>query len=842
MRERRLDLGSLTWNRMELLGGDQSNSAMRGFPSDEIRQHSRHDTGSMGAEYTMTLSKSDGRVVWLISCLAALFMSVLILPQSAATTASAQSAPARPLKILLLGDSYTAGNGASAFNSDPGDDLEVARYYGGSCYRSHLNWGSRYAARLRTQGYNVTIVNRACNGATTAEVLNSQISEVSADYDLVLLTIGGNDLGFRGIVEQCFIPGERDPGSCRTHVDSARTELRTNYRSHLRQILNRIGGVIGADGKIVLVSYPHLERDPSYTLRSRLGLPGGDRYAAGLEIRNLATEGDAVQREVVTEYNSDRGGSAEAVFVDNTKDRFGGHEPHGDVNNRGADRWIFSYLDTGDLNEWYHPNPTGHGQWAELVSQYGDFSTSGPIDPGAGGAIDMVFTIDTTGSMGGEIAAVRDNLNRILSTLESRTTGFRVALVTYKDDPATGGGPGDYRSRVEVNFTSDVAALRAGVNSLGADGGGDTPETVYSGLMSSIGLSWRAGVKKVVLVLGDAPPKDPEPGTGFTAQSVTDAAIAVDPASVYGIDAGGLGPAVSQIAASTGGRIIPVGSSSEVDDAVDEIIEDAASRPYAWLDGPHVLRVGDSLQLDASGSYGIASPIVSYDWDFDADGTYDETTVGPLVTHQFNDLQDALTAVRVTDAAGLSAVANTQVLVTDDGDEVPASDDNCPDVPSPDQSDEDGDGIGNPCDPTPGFPTQDLPGVSIDDGTPPPPPPPPSPEPTPDNTLRIKKRTAGDVPDEATFNIRLRCFAPSGDRYEQTLDLHGGQAVEVDVPADHPRCAVHETDNGDATSTTYNANSTTAVAVSRPRSGRVQFGDAGGQRARVIVTNRFSGP
>lgn len=786
------------------------------------------------------MAKRGTQVGWAFVGLIAVLLSVLLLPESSARTAYAQSAPAQPLKILLLGDSYTAGNGASAFNNDPDDDLAVARYYGGSCYRSHLNWGSRYAARLRTQGHSVTIVNRACNGATTSEMLNSQMSALSADYDLVMLTVGGNDLGFRSIVEQCFIPGYRDPGSCRTQIQAARDGL-PGYRARLRQILDRIGAEIGADGKIVLVSYPHLERDANYTLNSRLGLPGGDSYPAGQQVRNLAIDGDAAQREVVAEYNSGRGSGGEAVFVEGTKSRFSGREPHGDINNRGEGRWIFSYLDTGDLNEWYHPNPTGHSQWAQLLSESGDFSTGGPIDPGVGGAIDLVFTIDTTGSMGGEIAAVRDNLNRILSTLEGRTTDFRVALVTYKDDPATGGDSGDYRSRVEVDFTTDVPAVRAGVNSLSASGGGDGPETVYSGMMSAIGLSWRDGVKKVVLVLGDAPPKDPEPGTGFTAQTVIDAAFAVDPASVYGIDAGALGTAMSQIAASTGGRIIPVTATSEIDEAVNEIIEDAASRPYAWLDGPHVLRVGDSIELDASGSYGVASPIVSYDWDFDADGTYDETTAVPFVTHQFDDLQDALTSVRVTDAAGLSGVGNTRVLVTDDGDEVPASDDNCPDVASPDQADEDGDGLGNPCDPTPGFPTLDLPDVSIGDGTAPPPPPPPPPS-APSNTLRIKKRVAGDAPGSATFDIRVRCFAADGERFEQTLEFDGGEAIELAIPAERSRCAVHETDNGEAVSTTYRASSTTAAALSRPRSGRVQFGDAGGERARVIVTNRFPDP
>lgn len=133
-------------------------------------------------------------------------------------------------------------------------------------------------------------------------------------------------------------------------------------------------------------------------------------------------------------------------------------------------------------------------------------------------------------------------------------------------------------------------------------------------------------------------------------------------------------------------------------------MDDAAARPYAWLDGPYVLRAGDRLRLDATGSYGVSAPITTYAWDYDGDGTTDETTAGPTVEHEYVDVQDVLTAVRVTDEQGRTAVANTHVLVTD-GDEVPSSDDNCPDMASPDPHDQDADGVGDVCDPTAGYPT-----------------------------------------------------------------------------------------------------------------------------------------
>ncbi|WP_346681932.1 VWA domain-containing protein [Bifidobacterium pullorum] len=132
----------------------------------------------------------------------------------------------------------------------------------------------------------------------------------------------------------------------------------------------------------------------------------------------------------------------------------------------------------------------------------------------------IVFVIDSTGSMGGEIGAVKEYVSNLADAIGGVSASYRMALVDYKDDCDS------YQSRVDVDFTSDVPTFKEGVSNLYADGGGDAAESVYSGLNTALDLDWRDGVRRSIFIIGDAPGKDPEPVTGFTQSDIVDKAIA----------------------------------------------------------------------------------------------------------------------------------------------------------------------------------------------------------------------------------------------------------------------------------------------------------------------------
>ncbi len=210
-------------------------------------------------------------------------------------------------------------------------------------------------------------------------------------------------------------------------------------------------------------------------------------------------------------------------------------------------------------------------------------------------SLDLCFVVDTTSSMGDDIENAQENMENILGHLSEKTDDYRVALVDYRDFADRTGDRDDYPSRVQLDFTDDVAAIIAAIDALDLGSGGDSRETVYSGLMSAVGLDWRDDAEKVIIVMGDAGPLDPEPTTEYTYEdvllSIFSADIDIDYENsdervadslessligVYSIGTTASDDAAeffSELSDATGGSYVSVDDASEVADAINDSIE-----------------------------------------------------------------------------------------------------------------------------------------------------------------------------------------------------------------------------------------------------------------------------
>jgi hypothetical protein len=116
--------------------------------------------------------------------------------------------------------------------------------------------------------------------------------------------------------------------------------------------------------------------------------------------------------------------------------------------------------------------------------------------------IDVVFAVDTTGSMGGLLDGAKRTVWSIASHIRKTDpdADLRIGLVAYRDI-------GDDYVTKPLSLTSDLDAVYAELATYQAAGGGDTPEDVDAALDDSLHkMQWRDGAKKLIFVVGDAPP------------------------------------------------------------------------------------------------------------------------------------------------------------------------------------------------------------------------------------------------------------------------------------------------------------------------------------------------
>jgi lysophospholipase L1-like esterase len=264
---------------------------------------------------------------------------------AALTTATATTAAASTLDMVIAGDSYASGVGLGAYDSS-------------GCLRSKGTWGEQYAQRLRGEGVTVNVKNVACGGAVVQN-LDEQIKSVTTDTDLVVLTIGGNDVGFVNIVLQCFAPAINDPARCRDAVIAGMKKVPSVQTAALQRV-RALRARARAGVRIVVVSYPYLANPSGYILRGLL-----NSYNAGAAARQLGDMGDQAIANAAAAANAEAGYNL--VTVAPTKDLFVGHEPNQDPSVENPARWVNEFNGVKTPADYYHPNFLGYKAMAEAV-------------------------------------------------------------------------------------------------------------------------------------------------------------------------------------------------------------------------------------------------------------------------------------------------------------------------------------------------------------------------------------------------------------------------------------------------------------------------------------------
>lgn len=248
----------------------------------------------------------------LIGGLAAAAGCVLSLVLGAAPAAAAT------VTYVALGDSNSSGVGSGSYISASG-----------SCLRSTLAYPQLWANAHAPTSY----VSVACSGAKTTDVSANQLTALSSATTLVSITIGGNDVGFAHVMQDCVI---YSTSTCVSEVNAAENTARTQLPGWLDTTYNGIRAR-APYARVVVVSYPRFYHDLWYCV----GLSSTDRQKIN--------EGADVLDGVISAAAARHG----FAFADVRPAFANGHEICD-----GSASWLHS-VDWDNVVQSYHPTAAG---------------------------------------------------------------------------------------------------------------------------------------------------------------------------------------------------------------------------------------------------------------------------------------------------------------------------------------------------------------------------------------------------------------------------------------------------------------------------------------------------
>ncbi|MGQ4417457.1 SGNH/GDSL hydrolase family protein [Streptomyces sp. SAS_269] len=314
------------------------------------------------------------------------------------TSIAFQELPGKPKDmVVVMGDSYSAGEGAGAYSPESDRDSEKETW--NACRRSDNSWSRKATlpGQSSTLGQiadqhttSADFLDVACSGALTWNVRGKSTDDQGNDYDtwpvswddrskyakadgqfhemgqiksgvlstdttLVALTVGGNDAGFPGVMQSCATTGCPAEDDVNRDIDNTMPKIERTLREIHDQAPN---------AKIVLLGYPRLFNEDSLTCVSGVGGAGMIRVNA------MAQTMASKQQQLVTSLHS----SGLPVSYESPDSDFAGRRACDDP--EGINKIVVAPQGDGDFRcelggswcisrESYHPNGTGTSAYAQ---------------------------------------------------------------------------------------------------------------------------------------------------------------------------------------------------------------------------------------------------------------------------------------------------------------------------------------------------------------------------------------------------------------------------------------------------------------------------------------------
>jgi lysophospholipase L1-like esterase len=253
-------------------------------------------------------------------------MRVLLVLVVCLALAGGAARAAGAVTYAALGDSYSSGVGTGSYTLDSACKRSVYAY-------PYL-WAQKHV------GTSLSFV--ACSGAKTSDLLANQIQAVTSATTLVTMTIGGNDIGFASLIQQCTL------SDCSAALDSTRIGLESTLGSKLDSVFDTVKSHAALGATIVVLGYPHV-----FSGAGCLGTLG----ISSTEESKANQLSDALDALLAAHAQAD------GVTYESALGAFTGHAVC------SSSAWL-NGLNLFNTTESYHPNKAGHssGYLALLTS------------------------------------------------------------------------------------------------------------------------------------------------------------------------------------------------------------------------------------------------------------------------------------------------------------------------------------------------------------------------------------------------------------------------------------------------------------------------------------------
>jgi GDSL-like Lipase/Acylhydrolase family len=297
--------------------------------------------------------------------------------------------PQTPGTYTMLGDSYSAGEGAGTYDTNTNNYTTTCS--GSPCtnngHRSPYSYNRSFALTSQTFRNPSTWVDVACSGAVIADYSTTNASgkcpnepgqktALNATTSLVTLTFGGNDLDFAPVIKACVYAGVNPlaPTCQATWAATFQTQIQQlaapNTAGGLPLLYSEIKAA-APNAEIVVLGYPHLVRPGSDANGGCLAngwIRASDRdwlnsVADQLDtvIQNAATQADLPYLSTTAMYTGHELCSTNPWFTG-----IGDPTP----NDTPTGLWNFLQSASGtNIQQYFHPNTGGYSAEAGLLDQ-----------------------------------------------------------------------------------------------------------------------------------------------------------------------------------------------------------------------------------------------------------------------------------------------------------------------------------------------------------------------------------------------------------------------------------------------------------------------------------------